>query len=99
MSLLTIAEGAVKKNRALAFLIGGPSKAKSKGEFVATNKLKPKAKLKKKKGKGKEKGKSKDTDYASIVKRKDIGRGTAYCTLRALRERSMVMLLPLVCSL
>ena len=65
LSLLTITEGSVKKNRTQALLIGGPSKAKSNSKSVATEKLKLKAKPKKKKGKGKgmgkEKGKSKDT--------------------------------------
>ena len=53
LSLLTTVEGAVKKNRTQALLIGGTSKAKGKGKSVATDKLKFKAKPKKKKGKGK----------------------------------------------
>ena len=60
LSLLTTTKGAIKKNKTQALLISGPSKAKSKGKSVVTDKLKPKAKPKKKKGKGKEKGKFKD---------------------------------------
>ncbi|XP_061341791.1 uncharacterized protein LOC133288111 [Gastrolobium bilobum] len=41
LNLLTIVEGAVKRNRTQAFLIGGPKMTKGKGKSVESNKLKP----------------------------------------------------------
>ncbi|XP_061341989.1 uncharacterized protein LOC133288281 [Gastrolobium bilobum] len=59
LNLLTSAEGAVKKNKTQALLIGGSKKDKGKGKSVETDKLKPKSKPKKMKGKDKGKGKGK----------------------------------------
>ena len=56
----------------------------------------PRPSPKRKRARAKEKGSLRTLLYASIVRKKDIGRGTAHYTLRASRERSMVMLLPLV---
>ena len=76
LSLLTTVEGAVKKNRTQALLISGSSKAKGKRKFVATNKLKPKANPIRRRVRARRNLKA--LLYASIVKRKDIGRGTTH---------------------
>ena len=76
LSLLTTAEGVVKKNKTQALLISGSSKAKGKEKFVATNKLKPKANpIRRRAGARRN---LKTLLYASIVKRNDIGRGTTH---------------------